>query len=97
MKGILTVLLLIFTLTIYGQTAEEYLEKGIEKHEKQDFKGAIKEYSKAIKADESQLWYVVQGKTSLFMNFRAIKEAKIPTELQDKWIQFFKTARIVEQ
>lgn len=44
---------------------------------------------------ESQLWYVVQGKTSLYTNFRAIKKASIPSDLKDKWVAFFKTGKVV--
>jgi tetratricopeptide (TPR) repeat protein len=47
------------------------------------------------KKPESQLWYVVQGKTSLYTNFRAVKQATIPTELQERWISFFKEGKIV--
>lgn len=47
------------------------------------------------KRPESQLWYVVQGKTSLYTNFRAIKKAAIPTDLKDKWIKFFKAGKVV--
>jgi len=47
------------------------------------------------KNPESQLWYIIQGKTSLYMNFRAIKESTIPENLKKKWIEFFKTATIV--
>lgn len=47
------------------------------------------------KRPESQLWYVVQGKTSLYTNFRAIKKATIPTDLKEKWIAFFKTGKVV--
>ncbi len=46
---------------------------------------------------ESQLWYVVQGKTALYTNFRAIKQATIPSDLKDKWIKFFKTGKIVNK
>lgn len=49
------------------------------------------------KRPESQLWYIVQGKTSLYTNFRAIKKATIPTDLKDKWIKFFKTGQIVNK
>lgn len=49
------------------------------------------------KNPESQLWYVIQGKTSLYTNFRAIKKATIPKALKEKWIQFFKTGEIVYQ
>ena len=49
------------------------------------------------KTPESQLWYVVQGKTSLYTNFRAVKKATIPAELKDKWTVFFKTAKITSE
>jgi len=46
------------------------------------------------KTPESQLWYVVQGKTALYANFRAVKQTKIPAALKEKWISFFKTGEI---
>jgi len=49
------------------------------------------------KTPESQLWYIVQGKTSLYTNFRAVKQATVPPELKDKWIKFFKTAKVVNK
>jgi tetratricopeptide (TPR) repeat protein len=49
------------------------------------------------KTPESQLWYIVQGKTSLYTNFRAIKKETIPPDLKDKWIKFFKTGEIVNK
>ncbi len=52
MKITITAFMLIFTIAVFGQTSEEHLENGISKHEKQDFKGAIKDYNKAIKADK---------------------------------------------
>ena len=52
MKTILTSFLIILSIASFGQTSEEYLESGIAKHEQQDYKGAIKDYSKAIKADK---------------------------------------------
>ena len=47
------------------------------------------------KTPESQLWYIVQGKQALYTNFRAVKQASIPTELKDKWIKFFKTGKVI--
>lgn len=52
MKNTITVLALIFSLAIFGQTSKQHFDNGISKHEKQDFEGAIKAYSKAIKADK---------------------------------------------
>jgi len=47
------------------------------------------------KTPESQLWYIIQGKASLYTNFRAVKEKTIPSHLKEKWIKFFKTGKIV--
>ncbi len=44
---------------------------------------------------ESQLWYIVQGQAALYTNFRAVKQATVPDELKDKWIEFFKTSQVV--
>jgi len=49
------------------------------------------------KTPESQLWYIVQGKTSLYSNFRAVKQAKISADLKDKWIKFFKTGKVINK
>lgn len=46
---------------------------------------------------ESQLWYIVQGKTSLYTNFRAVKTTSVPKDLKEKWIAFFKTGKIVNK
>jgi tetratricopeptide (TPR) repeat protein len=53
MKNILSLLIIFCSILVFGQTSEEYLQKGIEKHNKQDYKGAIKEYSKSLKENES--------------------------------------------
>lgn len=47
------------------------------------------------KTPESQLWFIIQGKQSLYTNFRAIKQATIPEDLKTKWTTFFKTGKIV--
>ena len=44
---------------------------------------------------ESQLWYIVQGSTSLFTNNRAIKKKCIPKELEEKWGEVFKLSKII--
>ena len=49
------------------------------------------------KTPESQLWYIVQGKQALYTNFRAVKQATIPSDLKEKWIAFFKTGKIVNK
>ena len=52
MKKIFTIFLTALSFTAFGQTAQEHLQNGIAKHQQQDFKSAIKEYDKAIKADK---------------------------------------------
>ncbi len=52
MIRILTAMVLFCSLTVVGQTSEEHFQNGISKHKEKDFKGAIKEYDKAIKADK---------------------------------------------
>ncbi len=49
------------------------------------------------KTPESQLWYIVQGKSALYTNFRAVKQATVPVELKEKWIAFFKSGKIVSK
>jgi tetratricopeptide (TPR) repeat protein len=53
--------------------------------------------SKNNKTPESQLWYIVQGKTALYTNFRAVKQDTVPADLKDKWTKFFKTGEIVHK
>src|SRR5687768_16998594 len=52
MKPTLAIILTLVCLTASGQTAQGYLKIGIQKHKQQDFKGAIKDYNKAINANK---------------------------------------------
>ncbi|MBN4065754.1 tetratricopeptide repeat protein [Candidatus Amoebophilus asiaticus] len=52
MRKTLSAFMIICSIAAFGQTSKEHLQNGISKHEKQNFKGAIKDYSKAIKADK---------------------------------------------
>jgi len=45
---------------------------------------------------ESQLWYIRQGKTSLYVNFIAVKEKTLEKNFSDHWSAVFKTSEIVE-
>lgn len=64
--------MLICSITVFGQTSKEHLDNGYSKHEKQDFNGAIKEYTKAIKADkENRDAYYNRGSCEL-----ALKDLK---------------------
>jgi len=43
---------------------------------------------------ESQLYYAIQGDTTLFVNFIAIKKAKLPSDFVTKWSKVFKASKL---
>lgn len=49
------------------------------------------------KKPESQLFYVIQGDTSLYSNFVAIKEKTLSKKFADTWINVFKESELVNQ
>jgi hypothetical protein len=49
------------------------------------------------KHPESQVWYIVQGKETLYTNFRAIKKSKIPKDYEEKCAAFFKSGKVVNK
>ena len=51
---------------------------------------------KKTKKAESQLWYVRQGKTALFVNFIAKKDKKLDDAFVKKWSKVFKSSEIVQ-
>jgi tetratricopeptide (TPR) repeat protein len=51
MNRLLTSFAIVSATIAFGQTAEDHLQSGIAKHNKRDYKGAIADYSRAIKAD----------------------------------------------
>ena len=44
---------------------------------------------------ESQLYYVIQGENSLYINFVAIKEKALPDDFTNRWDRVFKTSELV--
>ena len=44
---------------------------------------------------ESQLYYAIQGEMTLYVNFIAIKEKKLPKDFVDKWSKIFKDSEFV--
>lgn len=48
------------------------------------------------KKPESQLWYIRQGKTSLYVNFIAKKKKKLKEEFVEEWSKVFKESEFVE-
>ncbi len=49
MRKICCTFLLLVSFTAGAQTAQDYFKDGLKKHKDKDYKGAIKEYNKAIK------------------------------------------------
>lgn len=47
------------------------------------------------KEPESQLWYIRQGKTSLFISFIAVKEPELKTKFIKDWSSAFKASKMV--
>lgn len=45
---------------------------------------------------ESQLWYIRQGKTALYINFIAKKEKELKADFVETWVKVFKDSEIVE-
>jgi hypothetical protein len=44
---------------------------------------------------ESQVWLVVQGHDGLYTNQRALKVSKIPENIRSKFVNFFKTGKVI--
>ncbi len=49
------------------------------------------------KNTESQLYYIVQGESSFYSTFVALKEKKLKNEFVEKWIKVFKESELVYQ
>ena len=43
---------------------------------------------------ESQVWYAVQGKTEIHLNFWATRSNEISSENQKKWVNIFKSSKV---
>jgi len=56
--------------------------------------------AKSFKDDknpESQLYYITRGKTALYSNFIAIREARLKDKFVEKWAKVFKSSEVVWQ
>ena len=92
MKKILIILAVITSTVTFGQTADDFLKSGIEKHNVKDFEGAIKEYSKAIKADKnSRDAYFNRGVCELGLkDFKnSIKDFDKTIEIDSKFVKAY--------
>ncbi len=99
MKFLLSTITILFVAFSFAQTAQEYYKNGVQKHNKEDYKGAIKDYNNAIKVDKGYTKaYFNRGFCYLALsNYKAVKKTEISTDLKTKWIAFFKTAKVVNQ
>jgi len=43
---------------------------------------------------ESQIWFAIQGKKEIYVNFWATKNAAISADQQTKWVNIFKSSKI---
>jgi hypothetical protein len=46
---------------------------------------------------ESQLYYIIQGNTSLYSNFVALKEKMLSKDFVSKWTKIFKSSELIYQ
>ncbi len=74
MRKLMTFILLTVIISSCGQTALEYFDNGIEKQNKQNFKGALSDYSKAIELEEAfiEAYY---NRALVYLNLEKHKEA----------------------
>ncbi len=92
MKTIFTFVLISFAFTAFSQTAQDHLQSGIVKHKQQDFKGAIKDYDKALKTDKDlKDAYFNRGTCELALKDynSALKDFNRAIELDPKYIKAY--------
>lgn len=58
------------------------------------FKIEVEKYLSDAKP-ESQLYYIIQGDSSLFVTFVGIKEKEISKKFEEQWSNVFKTSKLV--
>lgn len=46
---------------------------------------------------ESQIWCAVQGTDQLFAAYWGIKDKRVPSVLQEKWVKIFKSAKVIKK
>ena len=51
MRLLILIFYLTFNIAGYGQTADDYIERGVEKFKLKDYTGAINEFTKSIQID----------------------------------------------
>lgn len=99
MKRLLTTFAIICSLTANGQTPQDYIKSGLSKSDDQkDFKGAIKEFDKAIKIDNSnKKAYFYRGNCELSLgDFKsALKDLNKAIELDPNYVAAYYDKAVV--
>lgn len=88
----------------YSQTKENAPEAKLTILEKNEegkypwilFKIEVEKYLDDVKP-ESQVYYITQGESSLYVNLVGVKEKKISNKFAEKWSKIFKSSEIVFQ
>jgi len=89
MKRLLITFALICSLTAAGQAPQDYIKSGLSKSGQLDFKGAIKEFEKAIKNDNpNKKAYYYRGNCELSLgDFKsALKDLNKAIELDPNYV-----------
>ncbi len=89
---------------VYYKSAKEYNENAkltlLEKNEEDEFPWILfkieNQYFDGLKHDESQLWFIRKGNTSVYSNFVAVKESKLKAKFINEWSAIFKASQIVD-
>ncbi len=99
-KKISLLLLVLFSLTAYSQTAEEYIKKGSDKFNLEDYVGAITEFTEAIKVNPSSEWaysFRAEAHTKLGDYEAALKDYDTLVELNPEVILVYYNRGTIRQ
>ncbi|MBI3258547.1 MAG: tetratricopeptide repeat protein [Ignavibacteriae bacterium] len=92
MKKLITIFAILVSTSAYGQSVEEFLKSGIDKHNKNDFKAAIIDYTKVIELDkENKYAYFNRGNCEFALNNyeASIKDLNKTIEIDPKFAEAY--------
>lgn len=99
MKKLLTTIAIITSLSAFGQTAQDFYNKGVKKSNSQDFAGSIKDYNKAIKLDSKYTdAYYNRGTSRMYMkDYKgALADFDKAIELRPDFLNAYKNRGVVK-
>ncbi len=97
-KIFLITIMALFTISINAQTSDEFLKSGIDKHNIKNYKGAIKDYSNAIKKDKNNSYaYYNRGLSELAISdFKsALYDFNTTIKLKNKYLDAYYSRAVV--